>query len=217
MGKFIVLDGLDASGKETQTEYLRAALTARGKQVRVLSYPRYGTVGAAGVELYLGGGLGSRPDDTGAYAASVLFAVDRYLSYRTEWEKEYADEDCVILANRYTTANAVHQLSKLPREEWDEFLSWLWDFEYEKLGIPKPDSIFYLEMKPELSRMLLQKRAEQTGRTVDIHESDAGYLDRCYEAALYASEKLGWTVIRCYEGDSLRTREEIHAQILSLL
>ena len=217
MGTFIVLDGLDASGKETQTEYLKNALVAQGKDVRVLSYPRYGTVGAAGVEMYLSGGLGSHPEDTGAYAASTLFAIDRYLSYRTEWETALSDESAVVIANRYTTANAVHQLSKLPREEWDTFLDWLWDFEYKKLGIPSPDYIFYLEMKPEHSRMLLRKRAEETGRATDIHENDASYLDRCYEAAMYAAGKLGWTVIRCYDGDTILSREAIHQTILSHL
>ncbi len=217
MGKFIVLDGLDASGKETQTEYLRRALEAQGKRVRVLSYPRYGTVGAAGVELYLHGGLGAHPEDTGAYAASTLFAVDRYLSYRTEWQAEREDPDCVVLANRYTTANAVHQLSKLPRAQWDEFLDWLWDFEYRKLGIPSPDQILYLEMTPALSRMLLRRRAEQTGRETDIHETDPTHLERCYEAALYAARRLSWSVIRCYDGDTVREREQIHKDVLAAL
>ncbi len=215
MGKFIVLDGLDASGKETQTEFLRAALVGRGERVKVLSYPRYGTVGAAGVELYLKGGLGAHPDDTGAYAASALFAMDRYLSYRTEWQKDYASDQGVILANRYTTANAVHQLSKLPRAQWDEFLDWLWDFEYRKLGIPAPDRIFYLEMPPEVSRALLARRVEETGREKDIHEGDASYLDRCYEAALYAARRLGWCVIHCVKDGVLRTREEIAGELLS--
>ena len=213
MGRFIVLDGLDASGKETQTEYLRRALSERGEQVRVLSYPRYGTVGCGGVELYLKGALGEHPEDTGAYAASTLFAVDRYLSYRTEW----AGCDGTVIANRYTTANAVHQLSKLPRDRWEEFLTWLWDFEFVKLGIPAPDRIFYLELTPELSRRLLEERAEKTGREKDIHESDPDYLGRCYEAALFAANRLGWTVIRCYEGDRILSREQIHRAILSSL
>ena len=215
MRKFIVLDGLDASGKETQTEYLRQAYEQRGKRVRVLSYPRYGTVGAAPVEMYLRGQLGAHPEDTGAYAASVLFAVDRYMSYRTEWENDR--ESDVILANRYTTANAVHQLSKLPRSEWDAFLSWLWDFEYRKLGLPTPDHILYLEMRPDLSRRLLEKRASETGWTIDIHEADAAYLDRCWEAALYAADRLKWTVISCYEGDTVLAREQIHARIRAAL
>ena len=217
MGRFIVLDGLDASGKETQTELLRAALAAGGEEVTVLSYPRYGTPGAAGVELYLKGGLGAHPEDTDAYAASTLFAVDRYLSYRTEWQPIYAQGNGTVIANRYTTANAVHQLSKLPEDQWDTFLDWLWDFEYGKLGIPRPDRIFYLEMRPDLSRALMRKRSQDTGRAMDIHETDSSYLDRCYEAACYAADRLGWTVIRCYEGDIVRSREDIHAEILRRL
>lgn len=217
MNRFIVIDGLDGSGKETQTKLLCAALEARGKKVRVISYPRYGEKSASAVEMYLGGELGRHPGDTGAYAASVFFAVDRYISYRKEWQEEYEHGDSVILANRYTSANAVHQLSKLPREEWDAFLSWLWDFEYGKLGIPHPDRIVYLEMRPDLARALIDSRAEKTGVKKDIHESDASYLDKCYEAAVYAAEKLGWTRIRCWEGDRILSREEIASRVLSSL
>mgnify|MGYP004659377597 CR=1 FL=1 len=211
--RFIVLDGLDGSGKETQTGLLQQALLAEGRQVRVFSYPRYGTPGAAAAEFYLRGGLGQRPEDTGAYAASVLFAVDRYLSYRTEWEELYQNGSSVILANRFTTANAVHHMSKLPRAEWDGFLSWLWELEFEKLAMPLPDLILYLELPPQVACRMVEQRSSETGRKKDIHEMDAGYLSRCYEAALYASDKLGWTLIRCEDGDRMRPRGEIHREI----
>ena len=217
MGRFIVFDGLDGSGKATQTKLLADFLRTNGKKVLTLSYPRYDSVSSTFVKLYLNGQLGSRPEDTNAYAASAFFAMDRYISYRTEWQEAAKEPDTVILADRYTTANAVHQLTKLPREQWDAFLTWLWDFEYGKLGIPHPDRILYLEMRPDLARKLIDSRAEKTGVKKDIHEKDASYLDRCYEAAVYAAEKLGWTRIRCWEGDRIRSREEIRALILDAL
>ena len=217
MGKFIVVDGLDGSGKNTQTELLAAELEKAGKRVVRLSYPRYGTVGAGPAELYLSGGLGGRPEDTGAIPGSVLFAVDRYLSYRTEWAEEYRDPDAVILADRYTSANAVHQLSKLPRDEWDGFLDWLWDFEFRKLGIPTPDQILYLEVPPQISLALVEKRHEESGRTVDIHETDRKYMFRCYDAALYAASRLGWTRIRCAPDGVMLSREDVHAEIMRRL
>ena len=217
MGRFIVFDGLDGSGKATQSELLRDKLLADGKEVTLLSFPRYDTVGATFVNLYLSGRLGDSPEDTGAYAASTFFALDRYLSYRMEWAKEYEKENAVLIANRYTTANAVHQLSKLPKEEWDTFLSWLWDFEYGKLGIPHPDDIIYLEMRPDIARTLIQSRSEKTGQKMDIHEKASDHLDRAYEAALYASEKLGWKRIACYENDQPLSREAIHRRVLDAL
>ena len=200
MGKFIVIDGLDGSGKGTQSEILKKRLEEKGKKVRLLSFPMYDSESSALVKMYLGGKLGSDPNETNAYAASAFFASDRYISYRTDWKKDIEDEDTVVIANRFTTANAVHQLSKMPKENWDSFLSWLWDYEYEKLGIPSPDLVIYLEMTPEISMALVSHRSEETGQAKDIHELDPMHLKNSYEAALYSSEKLGWDRIRCYEG-----------------
>ncbi len=211
------MDGLDASGKETQTALLAAALRERGRKVRVLSFPMYDRESSAFVRLYLSGALGAHPEDTNAYAASSFFAADRYLSYRLDWRKDAEEPDTVVIANRYTTANAVHQLAKLPPEQWESFLLWLWDYEFNKLGIPKPDVILYLEMLPEISVRLLTRRSEQTGAAADIHEADRGFIEKSYRAALYASEKLGWTRVVCYRGAEPRTREEIHEEILSRL
>lgn len=217
MGKFIVIDGLDGSGKETQTTRLRSHLEALGKKVRVLSFPCYESDSSLFVRMYLNGDLGSHPDDTNAYAASSFFAADRYLSYRTDWHKDISAPDTVVLANRYTTANAVHQLAKLPYEEWDDFLLWLWDYEFDKLGIPKPDTILYLEMHPDISLRLIRRRSEATGRQIDIHEADSDFLHRSYRAAMYASERLHWTRIRCYEDGEPLTREAIAQKILDVL
>ncbi len=214
MGLFITLDGLDASGKETQSARLCSALRDRGYRVRELSFPMYGEKSAVPVELYLGGALGDNPEDTNAYAASTFFSVDRYISYRTDWMRDIAEPDTIVVSNRYTTANAVHQLSKLPKEQWEDFLSWLWDFEFTKLGLPTPDLILYLEMLPEISMRLLANRTDQTGRTQDIHEKSRDHLTKSYEAALYAAEHLGWTKIRCFAGEEPRTIDDIHREIM---
>ena len=217
MGKLFVIDGLDGSGKGTQTGKLAEYLTQKGIKARRISFPAYGTRGAALVEGYLAGELGGKPDDTGAYATSTFYGIDRYWSYRTDWGKFYHEPDTVIICDRYTTANAVHQCSKLPREEWDNYLDWLWDNEYNKLGIPRPDKICYLEMRPDLSRRLVEERTVKEGRKIDIHERDWEYLDRCYDAALYASDYLGWEKITCYEGDTIRSVDDIFAELLQRL
>lgn len=214
MGKLIVIDGLDGSGKSTQCELLFDELSAQGKNVRLISFPRYDSVGSTFVKMYLDGKFGSDPSDTNPYAASTFYAVDRYCSFRTEWEQFYNEPDSVIIAVRYTTANAVHQLSKLERDYWDDFLSWLFDFEYNKLGIPKPDMVLYLEMKPEISLELIKRRNAETGAQSDIHESSEEYLNACYKAALYSSDKMGWERIQCYEGKDPLSIDEIQAKIM---
>ena len=213
MGKFIAIDGLDGSGKGTQSELLVERLKKEGKRVRVLSFPVYESDSSLFVRMYLEGKLGNKPSDTNAYAASMFFGADRYVSYRTDWKKDIDDPDTIVVANRYTTANAVHQLSKLPKGEWEGFLAWLWDFEFEKLGLPEPDLVLYLELPPRLSLSLVKSRSDTTGQKMDIHELDTAYMDKCYDAALYSCERLGWSRIRCYNGDVIRTREDIAEEI----
>lgn len=217
MGRFIVIDGLDGSGKETQSLILKSRLEELGVKVRYISFPQYDSDSSLFVKKYLNGELGSRPEDTNAYAASSFFAADRYLSYRTDWKKDIDDPDTVVIANRYTTANAVHQLSKLPKEQWSGFLSWLWDYEFYKLGVPIPDDVIYLEMHPDISYKLIKSRSEQTGRTIDIHEADSSFLYKSYDAAIYASERLNWTRICCYADGEPLTREEIADRIATEL
>lgn len=217
MGRFIVIDGLDGSGKETQSLILKKRLEDIGVRVRYISFPQYDSDSSLFVKKYLNGELGSRPEDTNAYAASSFFAADRYLSYRTDWKKDIDDPDTVVIANRYTTANAVHQLSKLPKEQWNGFLTWLWDYEFYKLGVPIPDDVIYLEMHPDISYRLIKSRSEKTGRSIDIHEADGSFLYKSYEAAIYASDRLNWTRICCYEGDTPLSREEIADRIATEL
>ncbi len=213
MGKFIVIDGLDGSGKGTQSELLKKRLEGAGYKVRLLSFPMYESESSMLVRMYLGGKLGEHPEDTNAYAASSFFAADRYVSYRTDWKKDIEDPETIVIANRFTTANAVHQLSKMPKEDWDLFLSWLWDYEYKKLGVPAPDLVLYLEMTPEISMALVSHRSEATGQTKDIHELDPMHLTNSYEAAIYSSDRLGWERIRCFEGGSPLSIEKISEMI----
>ncbi len=213
MSTFIAIDGLDGSGKETQSNKLVNHLKIDGYKVRYLSFPVYESESSAPVRMYLDGKLGSRPSDTNAFAASTLFACDRYASYKSDWKRDYDSLDKIIVANRYTTANAVHQLSKLPRDQWNSFLDWLWDFEFIKLGLPVPDLVIYLELLPEHSMELISSRSDLTGRKKDIHETDEGFMRRSYDAAQFACEKLGWTKIRCYNESGIRDRAVIFNDI----
>lgn len=211
----IALDGLDGSGKETQTRLLEQALLERGIPCRTVSFPTYDAEMSAAVNLYLQGRFGEDPNAVNGYAASSFYAIDRFCSYSLDWQKDY-EAGTVILANRYTTANAVHQLSKLPPEEYDSFLAWLFDFEYGKLGLPAPDLVLYLCVPPAISEALVQSRASETGRHTDIHEKSASHLQNSYRAALYAAEKLDWATVFCADEGAagLRTREEIHREVL---
>ena len=199
MAKLIVLEGLDGAGKGTQTKLLGDRLRAEGKRVRTLEFPDYASDGSMLVRMYLSGRFGEKPEDTGPYAASMFFAADRYASYASDWKRDAVRDDTVILANRYTTANAYHQLSKLPREAWEDFLAWLWDFEFVKLGLPRPDRVLLLDMPERVSSALVRKRSAETGAKTDIHERDGAYLRRSREAAHWTAEREGWRVIPCAE------------------
>ncbi len=188
MGKLIAIDGLDGSGKHTQCELLYETLKEQGKKVRLISFPNYDSDSSSLVKMYLHGDFGTNPDDVNPYASSTFYAVDRYADYKMNWKDFYEEEDSVIIADRYTTANAVHQLAKLDHDYWEPFLTWLFDFEYNKMGIPKPDLVLFLEMKPEISQRLVKERAKETGREVDIHEINTDYINRCYNAAKYTSD-----------------------------
>lgn len=214
MGKLIVIEGLDGSGKSTQTPILANALRAQGKEVMEISFPVYQSDSSALVRMYLGGEFGTRPGDVNAYAASSFYAVDRFASYRKNWKAFYEKEDSVIIATRYTSSNEIHQLAKLDRGEWEDFIGWAEDFEYNKMGIPRPDMVLYLNMRYDIALSLVSGRSEATGQKKDIHELDTAYMARCHEAAAYASEKLGWKNIVCYENDSPLSLQEISAKIL---
>ena len=208
MGKMIVIEGLDGSGKGTQAALLLERLKKSGRKAFAIDLPNYADDSSALVKMYLRGEMGSHPGDVNAYAASTFFAVDRYASFKKFWQKGY-DGGKIIVANRYTTSNACHQMTKLPRESWDPFLDWLFDFEYGKLGIPTPDCVVFLDMPVEVSQKLLEKRYHNDESKKDIHELDVDYLHHCRLAANYACDRLGWKRIVCAENGSPKSVEEI--------
>jgi len=214
MGKLIVIEGLDGSGKSTQLNLLPDKLKAKGIDCRSVSFPNYEDDSSALVKMYLAGQFGSKPDDVNAFAASCFYAVDRYASFKKDWGKYYSDGG-VIVSGRYTTSNAVHQCSKLPETEWESFLSWLYDFEYNKLGIPKPDKVIFLDMPTEVSQKLLDGRYSADGGHKDIHESDVAYLNQCRKAALFTADYSGWVKIPCAKDSNPRTIEEIAKDVLA--
>lgn len=213
-GKLIVLEGTDGSGKATQAKLLCQALADRGISWREIDFPRYGKPSAAMVQEYLDGKLGSHPGDVNAYAASMFYAMDRYASFKQDWGGFYAAGG-VVVADRYTTSNAVHQASKLPAEERKAYLDWLFDLEYRLLELPKPDLVIYLDMPTEITRRMMRRREEETGTHADIHEQDEGYLRRCRENAGEVARLCGWTVIPCACGEEPRSIQEIHGQVLA--
>lgn len=216
MGKLIVIEGLDGSGKGTQAELLTERLRQQGEAVRKVSFPDYASDSSALVKMYLSGQFGTDPADVNAYAASAFYAVDRFASFKRDWGKFYADGG-IIVADRYTTSNAVHQCSKLPREQWDGFLAWLFDFEYCLLGIPTPDAVIYLNVDPAVSQRLMTGRYRGDESKKDIHEGNLSYLQRSREAAAYCSRKLGWREIACCENGEMRSISAIGEEIFRQL
>ncbi|MGM9614333.1 MAG: dTMP kinase [Oscillospiraceae bacterium] len=210
--KLIVIEGLDGSGKATQAELLCEGLRKPGVKVRKVSFPDYDSDSSALVKMYLSGQFGSNPSDVNAYAASSFYAVDRYASFKRDWNDDY--ENGVIVADRYTTSNAIHQCSKLPREQWDEYLDWLFDFEYQKLGIPSPTMVLYLKVDPAVSQRLMTERYIGDESKKDIHEKDVAYLKHCQEAAAHCAEKLGWKSIECTCHGEMRMIEDISKEIM---
>lgn len=215
-GKLIVIEGLDGSGKATQAKLLCAALQARGVKVRQVSFPNYSSDSSALVRMYLRGEFGTNADDVNAYAASSFFAVDRFASYKRDWGAFYHSGGLVI-ADRYTTSNAVHQCSKLPQDEWESFLAWLFEFEYCRMGIPAPDTVIYLKVDPLVSQRLMTQRYAGDESKKDIHEGNLDYLNRSRLAAEYCSRHLGWKEVQCCAGDEMRTIEQIQQEILTLI
>lgn len=214
MGKLIVIEGTDGSGKSTQFELLAARLEREGRTFRRLRFPRYQEESSALIRMYLGGAFGEDPEAVNAYAASTFYAVDRYASYLQDWKTDY-EHGALFLSDRYTTSNAVHQGSKLPEEERRNYLRWLEELEYEKMGLPKPDLVICLDMPTALADQLMRKREQSTNTHADIHEKDHDYLARCRSAALDVAEHSGWTVISCGRDGVLRTVDDIHEEIYS--
>ena len=217
MGKLIVIEGTDGSGKSTQFRLLTEAVTKAGYAFRKLVFPQYQEESSALIRMYLGGQFGTSPADVNAYAASAFYAVDRYASYKKVWGDWY-ENGGLVLSDRYTTSNAVHQAVKCAPEERPAFLRWLDDFEHNKLGLPRPDMVIYLDVPTEATVQMLRSREQQTNTQADIHEKDTAYLAACRECAGQAADILGWKRIRCLDGSGkLRSIEDIHEEIWALV
>ncbi|HIV19080.1 MAG TPA: thymidylate kinase [Candidatus Merdivicinus intestinigallinarum] len=215
-GKLFVLDGLDGSGKTTQTALAAEALEKAGHPVKIISFPDYSQESSALVRMYLNGELSKDPDGVNAYAASSFYAVDRYASFQKFWKNDY-EAGHTILATRYVSSNAIHQMVKLPKEEWDAYLRWLSDFEYGKLGLPRPDRVLFLDMDRAVADKLLLKRYGGDASREDLHERDRLYLSRCQQSAAYAAKAEGWAVIPCDDGENPLPPEEITGKILEII
>ena len=206
--RLVVLEGLDGSGKSTQYELLQKFLGENNVDFKAISFPDYDKPSSALVKMYLGGEFSKNAADINAYAASSFYAVDRYASYKLYWEKEY-NEGKFILAARYVTSNAIYQMVKLPEDKWDEYLDWLSEYEYEKLQLPKPDKVIFLDMPVEVSQKLLSGRYDGDESRKDIHEVNVDFLNACRKAALFTAKKQGWVVIPCSDGENPFSIESI--------
>lgn len=215
-GKLIVIEGLDGSGKATQTNNLFQYIKNKNINCRRLSFPNYESPSSALVKMYLGGEFSDTPDGVNAYAASSFYAVDRCAGFLKDWKSDY-DTGKTLLCDRYATSNAIYQLSKLPENEWDTFLNWIEDFEYDKLGVPKPDKVIYLDMSVDVSQKLLSARYKGDESKKDIHESNVEFLKQCRKSAVYAADKLGWTVVSCDDGANPRSIDGIFGDIRKIV
>ena len=218
-GKLIIIEsGSDASGKATQTKKLYERLLKDGYNVRKVEYPNYDSESSALVKMYLRGEFGEKATDVDPYIASTFFSVDRYASFKTEWE-EFYNNGGIVLADRYTTSNMVHQASKMDEDERDKYLDWLVDYEFNMYKIPQPDCVVFLDVPVNFSKKLMENRKNKfTGeKKKDIHESDIKYLEKSYENSLYIADKYNWNKINCVENYKLRSIDSIYEEIYNLV
>lgn len=214
MSKLIVIEGLDGSGKSTQTALLEVSLAEKGINYKKIKLPDYDSPSSTLVKMYLAGEFGGDADSVNPYAAGAFYAVDRFASFRLRWGEDYKKSD-VILADRYATSNSIYQMEKLPENEWDSYLDWSEDFEYSKMGLPRPDLVIFIDMPVEVSQKLMTSRYGGDDSKKDVHEADRDFLNRCRRSALYTAQRQGWAVISCSSGGEPLPVEEIHGKVLS--
>lgn len=215
MGKLFVIDGTDGSGKQTQLEKLKMKFSEEGIDYKLVSFPNYESNSSALVKMYLSGEFGEDAKSISPYIASTFYAADRYATFKKEYE-DYYKEGGIILADRYTTANMVHQAGKInDKEEREKFLNWLWDFEFNLYGLPVPTEVFFLKMPPDTALELIKNRENKFTHEVqkDIHERDKNHIIDSYNAACYVAEKYNWYTVECVKDGEVRTREDIHEEI----
>lgn len=218
-GRLIVIEGSDGSGKATQTKKLYDKLVKQNKKVKKVEFPNYKSESSALIKMYLSGEFGRNPDSVNPYASSTFYAVDRFASYKKDWEEFYL-KGGIIIADRYTTSNMIHQAAKIKEvQAKDKFLNWLWDFEFEKFNLPVPDCVIFLDMPPKCSKSLMETRNNKfTGeKEKDIHENNYEYLLESYNNSKYISEKYGWNRIECTNEDKIKSIDQINDDIIKVI
>lgn len=216
MGKLIIIEGLDGCGKSTQTALLEKYFEDNSVNFKKIKLPDYDSKSSTLVKMYLGGEFGKNADDVNAYAAGAFYAVDRFASYKLDWGKDY-ENGTLILADRYATSNSIYQMEKIDEDKWDEYLDWSADFEYNKIGIPKPDLVIFLDMPVDVSQKLMTSRYNGDEGKKDVHEANVYFLNNCRKSALYTAKKQGWAVVPCSDGVNPLPIEEIHNTILDFV
>lgn len=216
MGKLIIIEGLDGCGKSTQTALLEKYFQNENIKYKKIKLPDYESKSSTLVKMYLGGEFGGNADDVNAYAAGAFYAVDRFASYKLDWGRDY-EAGTLILADRYATSNSIYQMEKIDEAKWDEYLDWSADFEYNKIGIPKPDLVIFLDMPVEVSQKLMTSRYNGDEGKKDVHEANVEFLNNCRKSALYTAKKQGWAVIPCSDGENSLPIDEIHNTILDFI
>lgn len=215
-GRLIVIEGLDSSGKETQSKLLLEYFKKSGKTVKRIEFPNYKSESSALVKMYLGGSFGDSPDCVNPYAASSFFAVDRFATFKTNFE-EFLNSGGIVIADRYTTSNMIHQASKIEDEgEREKFLNWLHDYEYNLIGLPQPERVIFLDMPMDIAQKLMQARANKIdgSENKDIHERNHKYLEDTYKVALSLAEKYGWKQVMCGEDGEPFSIEKISEEVI---
>ncbi len=217
-GKLIVIEGLDSSGKETQSRLLLEILQKRGFNARRFEFPNYESNSSALVKMYLSGEFGKDANSVNPYAASSFYAVDRYATWKKEMEEFYKNGG-IVVADRYTTSNLIHQAGKIKNPaEKKRYIEWLYDFEFTKMGLPKPDAVIFLHMPVDVSIRLMENRRNKAGTEgKDIHEADYSYLKETYENAMDIINICGYNKVECTSGENVRSIEDIHSDLIRIV
>ncbi|MCL2220922.1 MAG: thymidylate kinase [Oscillospiraceae bacterium] len=216
MGKLIVFEGIDGSGKSTQFKLMCERLKAEGRDFRRVQFPRYDEPSSALIKMYLSGDFGKDPGAVNAYAASSFYAVDRFASFVMDWQNYY-ESGGLILTDRYTTSNALHQGAKMAFGERKNFFEWLYDHEFDRFGLPRPDMVLFMSIDASLAANRLRMRETETGTDADIHENNLVYLAACAESGNEAAAQYGWSVVECARDGHSRSENDIHNEVYDML
>ncbi|MCL6087697.1 MAG: deoxynucleoside kinase [Actinobacteria bacterium] len=218
-GILIVIEGIDSSGKETQVKMVFEQLLKKNLKVMKLEFPDYKSDSSALIKMYLNGKFGEDPITVNPYAASLFFASDRFASYKTSWESFY-NSSGIIIADRYVSSNMIYQAAKIKDDiERQKFMEWIYDLEFNKLNLPKPDIVIFLSMPVQFCLKLNSKRLNKiTGlKDKDIHEKNIKYLKKTYDVAIKAARKYQWNIVNCIKNDFIKPIEEINKEILEII